>query len=151
MNKFQKAAQAAKAAESANVNVETAVEAGVAEVVVEVVAKKLGRPVNPNSAAHLRKVELEAKRAAGELKKGRPVVEGSKRQLSLATKGTGNPGRPMNAESKRQIRISMLNAKREAGVLKLGRPKQIKAEVATEVVIGEILEAEVTVEAVEMV
>jgi hypothetical protein len=122
----------------------------VSEVSV-VVAKKLGRPVNPNSTANLRKLALEAKRATGELKKGRPVVEGSKRQLSLANKGNGTPGRPVNTESARQIRISMLNAKREAGVLKLGRPKQVKAEVVTEVVIGEILEAEVTVEAVEMV
>jgi hypothetical protein len=109
----------------------------VSEVSV-VVAKTLGRPVNVNSAAHLRKLELEAKRATGELKKGRPVVEGSKRQLSLATKGNGNPGRPVNAESKRQIRISMLNAKRENGTLTLGRPKQIKPEIL------EVIEATIT-------
>ena len=60
--------------------------------------------MNPNSAAHLRKLELEAKRAAGELKKGRPIVEGSKRQLSLLTKGTGEKGRPVNPNSKRQLK-----------------------------------------------
>jgi hypothetical protein len=120
-------------------------------VIVEVSVKKLGRPVNPNSAAHLRKVELEAKRASGELKKGRPIVEGSKRQLSLLTKGTGEKGRPVNPNSKRQLRISMLDSKRdENGKCQLGRPKQVKPEV-TEVEIDEVLEVEVTVEAVEMV
>ena len=88
----------------------------------------MGRPINPNSIAHLRKVELEVKRASGELKKGRPTVEGSARQLRLATKGTGEKGRPINIGSKRQIRISILNTKRESGTLKLGRPKQIKPE-----------------------
>jgi len=123
MNKFQTVQESAPAAETANVNVET----------VAVAAKKLGRPVNPNSAAHLRKLELEVKRAAGELKKGRPIVEGSKRQLSLATKGTGEKGRPVNPNSKRQLRISMLNTKRdENGKCQLGRPKQVKAEVVTE-------------------
>ena len=37
------------------------------------VSKKLGRPVNPNSARQLRLKELELKRANGELKRGRPV------------------------------------------------------------------------------
>jgi hypothetical protein len=34
---------------------------------------KLGRKPNPESAAYKRRMELEAKRANGELKRGRPA------------------------------------------------------------------------------
>lgn len=47
--------------------------------------KKLGRPVNPDSARAKRVVEMEAKRIAngGVLPLGRPAVEGSARQIKL--------------------------------------------------------------------
>lgn len=69
----------------------------------------LGRPVNPNSARQQKIAEREAKRAAGELKRGRPAVAGSKRQAVLAARaekiangGTLKRGRPVNVNSKRQ-------------------------------------------------
>ena len=40
---------------------------------------KLGRKVDPTSVRQIRLKELEAKRKNGELKRGRPVVEGSTR------------------------------------------------------------------------
>jgi hypothetical protein len=73
------------------------------------VAKVLGRPSNPDSARQKRMMELEAKRTAGELKRGRPSVAGSKRQAILAARaekvangGTLSKGRPVNVNSKRQ-------------------------------------------------
>jgi len=73
------------------------------------VAKVLGRPSNPESARQKKIADREAKRAAGELKRGRPMVEGSKRQAVLAaraekvaTGGTLSKGRPVNPNSKRQ-------------------------------------------------
>lgn len=54
---------------SKNTNIETVV---VAATVAEV--KQLGRPVNPNSERQKRLAELEAKRANGELKRGRPAM-----------------------------------------------------------------------------
>lgn len=69
----------------------------------------LGRPVNPNSARQQKLAEREAKRAAGELKRGQPTVAGSKRQAVLAARaekiangGTLKRGRPVNVNSKRQ-------------------------------------------------
>ena len=50
------------------------------------VSKKLGRPVNPNSARQLRLKELELKRANGELKRGRPVDPNSVRQSEIERK-----------------------------------------------------------------
>lgn len=77
------------------------------------VNKALGRPVNPNSARQQRIAELEAKRVAGELKRGRPTVAGSKRQETLAKRaekvangGELKRGRPVNPESKRQIELN---------------------------------------------
>jgi len=106
-----------------NVNVE----------VVEV--KVLGRPTNPNSARQLRLAELEAKRANGELKRGRPVVEGSERQIRLKkqaeNKANGlGKGRPVNPNSVRQLRLAELKAKAEAngGTVKRGRPALPKAD-----------------------
>lgn len=73
------------------------------------VAKALGRPSNPESARQKKIAEREVKRAAGELKRGRPAVEGSKRQAVLAARaakiaagGTLTKGRPVNVNSKRQ-------------------------------------------------
>ena len=50
--------------------------------------------------------ELELKKLNGDLKKGRPV----------------------NNESKRQLRLKDLEERRNNGTLKLGRPKMIKVE-----------------------
>tara|TARA_R110000772_G_C13151329_1_gene425057 strand:- start:266 stop:640 length:375 start_codon:yes stop_codon:yes gene_type:complete len=107
----------------------------VVEVVVEVVAIK-GRPVNENSARQLRLKELEAKKAAGTLKKGRPVDMSSERQVRLAkqalNKANGiGQGRPVDPNSVRQQRLAELEAKKAAngGTIKRGRPAQVKAEV----------------------
>jgi hypothetical protein len=71
-------------------------------------------------------------------KPGRPVVEGSKRQLDLAAKmnrvqlngGIVKRGRPIVGESKRQQRMAEREAKLEAGIeIKRGRPKMMVAEV----------------------
>ena len=77
------------------------------------VAKVLGRPSNPDSARQKRIAELEAKRAAGECKRGRPSVAGSKRQAVLAARaekvangGTLSKGRPVNVNSKRQQELA---------------------------------------------
>lgn len=73
------------------------------------VTKALGRPPNPDSARQKRIAEREAKHIAGELKRGRPSVAGSKRQTILAARaekiangGTLSKGRPVNVNSKRQ-------------------------------------------------
>ena len=105
------------------------------EEVVVVETKKLGRPVNPTSERQKRLAEKEALKASGvEIKRGRPVIEGSKNQQKLnrrfelvaAGVATGKRGRPVNPNSPRQQRISMLAEKRANGTLKLGRPKQKK-------------------------
>ena len=44
----------------------------------ETVTKQLGRPSNPNSARQIKIAERQAKAEAGLLKRGRPVIEGSK-------------------------------------------------------------------------
>ena len=68
--------------------------------VVEVKSEKRGRPVNEGSVRQIRLKEMEEKRALGLLKKGRPVNEGSVRQQ----------------------RIAGIEAKKESGEFKLGRP-----------------------------
>jgi hypothetical protein len=90
--------------------------------------KQKGRPVNVNSERQKRLAELEAKREAGELRKGRPVVEGSARQIRLSLKGKLPLGRKPNPESASYKRKMELQAKREAGELRRGRPAQVKAE-----------------------
>jgi hypothetical protein len=67
---------------------------------------KRGRPVVEDSVRQLRIKELESKRVSGELKKGRPV----------------------NENSVRQLRIKELEMKRELGLVKRGRPKMIKSD-----------------------
>ena len=90
------------------------------------VAKALGRPANPESARQKKIADREAKRAAGELKRGRPAVAGSKRQAVLAARaekvaagGTLSKGRPVNVNSKRQ---QALAAKTSGAEVKRGRP-----------------------------
>jgi len=80
----------------------------VANVEVNVV-KTLGRPLNYNSARQKKIADREVKGANGEVKRGRPVVEGSKRQAVLAARAskvtagvTLSKGRPVNVNSKRQ-------------------------------------------------
>ena len=65
---------------------------------------------------------------------GRPVVEGSKRQVRLATAPGKRTGRPVNPNSKRQLRLAELEAKRKAngGVMPMGRPKQAETEIEVE-------------------
>jgi hypothetical protein len=85
------------------------------------VAKALGRPSNPDSARQKKITDRETKRAAGELKRGRPSVAGSKRQATLtaraekvASGGTLSKGRPVNVNSKRQqalaVKAEIVNA-----------------------------------------
>ena len=92
------------------------------------VAKALGRPANPESAHQKKIADREAKRAAGELKRGRPAVAGSKRQAVLAARaekvaagGTLSKGRPVNVNSKRQ---QALAAKTSGAEVKRGRPSR---------------------------
>lgn len=80
--------------------------------------KQLGRPVNPNSVRQQRIQERLAKQEQGLLKRGRPVVEGSKRQLKLKLKeekvNNGLPikrGRPVNPNSERQIKLAKQSSK----------------------------------------
>jgi hypothetical protein len=71
-------------------------------------------------------------------KRGRPVVNGSARQVKLANQAaiiangeTISRGRPSNPESKRQARLAAQAARAAAGIeIKVGRPKMAKAETA---------------------
>lgn len=79
--------------------------------------KQLGRPVNPNSARQQRIQDRLAKQEQGLLKRGRPVVEGSKRQLTLKVRSEKvsngvelKRGRPVNPNSKRQIELAKKNS-----------------------------------------
>lgn len=116
------------------------------------VTKALGRPSNPESARQKRIAELEAKRASGTCKRGRPAVEGSKRQAVLAARaekvangGTLSKGRPVNPNSRRQqalaaraegIRLAIQDGKTVTGEAKRGRPSRNSESTAhvTEVV-----------------
>ena len=75
--------------------------------------KQIGRPSNPNSARQMKIQERLAKKEAGLLKRGRPVIEGSKRQevLSKRNEKVSNgielkKGRPVNVNSKRQVELA---------------------------------------------
>lgn len=75
--------------------------------------KQLGRPTNPNSVRQQKIQERLAKKEAGLLKRGRPVIEGSKRQETLAKRSEKlsngielKRGRPINPESKRQTALA---------------------------------------------
>lgn len=76
-------------------------------------------------------------------KRGRPVVEGSKRQARLnaqaakvAAGGTIAKGRPSNPSSKRQAKLADKAAKIAAGItVKAGRPK---ATANTEAAVEEV-------------
>lgn len=84
--------------------------------------KKLGRPVNPNSARAKRMAEMEAKRLAngGVLPLGRPAVQGSARQIKLAEQATkkadpnyvAKRGRPKMTEEQK----AAWKANREAAI-----------------------------------
>jgi hypothetical protein len=99
------------------------------------VAKALGRPSNPESARQKRLAELEAKRASGNCKRGRPSVAGSKRQAVLAARaekvasgGTLSKGRPVNPNSKRQQELA---AKTEGRRLAALDAKAVTVEVTS--------------------
>ena len=75
--------------------------------------KQLGRPTNMNSVRQLKIQERLVKQEAGLLKRGRPVVEGSKRQETLQKRiekvNNGielKRGRPINLNSKRQVELA---------------------------------------------
>jgi len=75
--------------------------------------KQIGRPSNPNSARQMKIQQRLAKKEAGTLKRGRPVIEGSKRQEVLAKRNEKvnsgialAKGRPVNPNSKRQIELA---------------------------------------------
>ena len=76
-----------------------------------VVAKKSGRPANPNSKRQATLSARAAAKAAGTFKKGRPSVAGSKRQAVLAARAekiaagiTVKRGRPkMTAAIKNEV------------------------------------------------
>jgi len=91
---------------------------------------KLGRPVNMNSKRQIELAIKAERRAAGLVKRGRPVVEGSKNAEIKAARNFKiqqgielSKGRPVNLNSKRQQRIAELQAKKASGTFKLGRPK----------------------------
>ena len=99
---------------------------------------QLGRPVNMNSARQIRLAEIQAKREAGLIKRGRPSVPGSKNAIKQEIRSMKQSlgldikrGRPVNPESARAKRIADLEARRANGTLKLGRPKAIVIEVPT--------------------
>ena len=78
--------------------------------------KQLGRPVNANSARQQRIQQRLAKQEQGLLKRGRPIVEGSQRQLKLKIKNEKinngievKRGRPINVNSERQIKLAKRN------------------------------------------
>ena len=75
--------------------------------------KQIGRPSNPNSARKMKIQERLEKNEAGLLKRGRPVIEGSKRQevIQKRSEKVSNgielrKGRPVNVNSKRQIELA---------------------------------------------
>jgi len=83
---------------------------------VENQTKQLGRPVNMNSVRQQKIQERLAKAELGLLKRGRPIVEGSKRQEVLKSReekvNNGfelKRGRPINVNSKRQIELAKKN------------------------------------------
>jgi hypothetical protein len=99
---------------------------------------QLGRPVNENSARQIRLKEIQAKREAGLIKRGRPSVPGSANQMKMYERNFKiqqgmelKRGRPTNPESARAKRIADLEARRASGTLKLGRPKMVVVEVPT--------------------
>jgi hypothetical protein len=82
---------------------------------------QLGRPVNPNSARQQRLNELAEKRANGTCKRGRPVNGESKRQEVLKARedkvNSGvelKRGRPVVEGSARQIRLAEQAARKAA-------------------------------------
>lgn len=112
---------------------------------------KLGRPVNVESNRQKRLAEIAERRALGLVKRGRPVVEGSKNaaikaaRLEKVRNGESlSKGRPVNMNSKRQQRIAELAAKKASGTFKLGRPKMnVVIEVPTKAKVSK--KAKVTV------
>ena len=94
---------------------------------------KTGRKPNPESNRQKRLAELNAKIEAGvTIKKGRPVVEDSVRQLKLKeletkrANGELKLGRRIDESSVRQLRLKDLEARRANGELRRGRPSKSK-------------------------
>jgi hypothetical protein len=84
-----------------------------------VVAKKSGRPSNPNSKRQAKLAAREAAKAAGTFKKGRPSVAGSKRQAVLAARAEKiaagievKRGRPKTVEVLAAIKSDLVTLER---------------------------------------
>ena len=91
--------------------------------------KKLGRPVNPNSARQAKLALMAEARALGLVKRGRPINKESDRQKRLELKGKVALGRKVDPNSARQKRLAEMELKRASGVeIKRGRPKMVKDE-----------------------
>jgi hypothetical protein len=89
---------------------------------------QLGRPVNPTSARQIRLAEIQAKRDAGLIKRGRPSVPGSANQMKMYERNFKihqgldiKRGRPVNETSERQARLKK-QAENKANGLGQGRP-----------------------------
>jgi len=93
-------------------NVENVVVETVVAEAAPVVMPKLGRPVSPGSVRQQILKERELRKQEGTFKLGRPMVEGSKRQLELAAKAekiangyVPKKGRPTVPGCKRQLAL----------------------------------------------
>lgn len=88
-------------------------------------------------------------------KRGRPVLEGSARQIKLAIRaervaagGSVGRGRPSNPTSARQARLATRATRLASGIeVKAGRPKGTGKVVDVEVTVETLVEAGVGVEA----
>ena len=97
--------------------------------VVKSEIKKLGRPVNPNSARQAKLALMSEARALGLIKRGRPINKESDRQKRLELKGKVALGRKVDPNSARQKRLAEMELKRNSGIeIKRGRPKMVKDE-----------------------
>ena len=83
----------------------------------EIAPVQLGRPVNMNSARQIRLAEIQAKREAGLIKRGRPITPLSKNQFKKECRELKESlgieikrGRPVNKFSVRQTRLNDLEA-----------------------------------------
>lgn len=117
--------------------VETKTVDGIGTAEVTKTTKTLGRPVNPDSVRQKVLAEKQALREAGLLKRGRKMVEGSKRQAVLAARAAKiaagielKPGRPKMTEE------ALAKAKAEREALKAAQTS-VPAAVDTNIQIAE--------------
>jgi len=96
---------------------------------------RTGRKINPNSARQMKiQLALDNISKGIQASKGRPVVEGSARQIRLTeleskrVDGEIKRGREINPNSARQLRLKDLEERSLNGTLKRGRPAKQKVE-----------------------